>query len=202
MPADDVVAAESEEVENNANNQQQVDGVFEEPASMADDAKEDKVVVEPEITEDEAPLLPDGWVKGIDEASGNPYYYNSVTGESSWDLPSDDASKAVASTEQGNVAVESAAVDVDNLSNGEDDVPADDIAAAESEEMENNANSQQQNDGVLEEPTPVEETARPSLDESEKLPPGWSSSVDEASGNIFYYNDEGITSWDKPSIEG
>eukprot|EP00985_Skeletonema_marinoi_P007166 scaffold3133_cov108-Skeletonema_marinoi.AAC.1 len=47
--------------------------------------------------------------QGIDEAN------NSITGESSWDLPSDDASKAVASPEQGNVAVESAAVDVDNL---------------------------------------------------------------------------------------
>eukprot|EP00984_Skeletonema_dohrnii_P015033 scaffold6430_cov135-Skeletonema_dohrnii-CCMP3373.AAC.6 len=216
VPADDIGAAEAEEVENNANNQQQIDGVFEEPASMTDDANEspspevspmadhvteesvpaddahESLIVEPEITEDEAPLLPDGWVKGIDEASGNPYYYNSVTGESSWDLPS-------ASTEQGNVAVESAAVDVDNLSNGEDEVSADDIAAAETEEVENNANNQQQIDGVLEEPTPVEETVRPSSDE---LPPGWSSSVDEASGNIFYYNDEGITSWDKPSIEG
>jgi len=206
---DDVVVTETVEVEHDATVVEPspevspiADHVVEESVP-ADDANEDKVVVESEITEDEAPLLPDGWVKGIDEAGGNPYYYNSVTGESSWDFPSDDASKAVASTEQGNVAIESASVDIDNPSNGEDEVPADDIGAAESEEVENNANSQQQIDGVLEEPTPVEETVRPSSDESdEKLPPGWSSSVDEASGNIFYYNDEGITSWDKPSIEG
>ena len=68
----------------------------------------------------EAPPLPEGWAKGIDEASGNPYYYNSVTGESSWVLP-EDKSNAAASTEQGNVAVvESAVVDVDALINAEE----------------------------------------------------------------------------------
>ena len=34
------------------------------------------------------PVPPPGWERLLDEASGQPYYWNSATGESSWDLPS------------------------------------------------------------------------------------------------------------------
>ena len=31
--------------------------------------------------------LPDGWVEMLDEGSGQPYYYNDGTGETSWEPP-------------------------------------------------------------------------------------------------------------------
>jgi hypothetical protein len=36
---------------------------------------------------DDAPELPNGWSTAIDSASGNTYYYNAESGESSWEAP-------------------------------------------------------------------------------------------------------------------
>jgi len=45
------------------------------------------------------PELPDGWLAGVDEASGDTYYYNTVTETSQWDLPTKPATAAADSDE-------------------------------------------------------------------------------------------------------
>ena len=56
------------------------------------------VPTEADITEGEATegvtekvVLPEGWVEYLDEASGAPYYYNTVTAEQVWELPTESA---------------------------------------------------------------------------------------------------------------
>merc|ERR1711871_8540 len=45
--------------------------------------------------------LPEGWSKMVDPNSGQPYYYNSNTGESSWEKPAAPASEMQAQTSAG-----------------------------------------------------------------------------------------------------
>ncbi|KAL7431539.1 hypothetical protein ACHAXM_002719 [Skeletonema potamos] len=183
---DDSNVIETEEVAHDTVLQQpQVDEINDEQEAVLENSRSSE---EPVGVEDTCALsspeedLPAGWVSSIDETTGKTFYYNEETGVSTWERPS---------IEEANDALP------------EDELPVEDIAADEpnvikTDEMEHDANPWQI-DEVVEEPGLVEETIPISSDE---LPPGWSSSVDEASGKIFYYNEEGVSSWEKPSIEG
>ncbi|KAL7493711.1 hypothetical protein ACHAWT_002568 [Skeletonema menzelii] len=184
VPANDILADETvveiEEVEHDTTilEQLQNDGGVTDGPAPAVEEEEPSNVEETTAPEEQ---LPTGWASSIDETTGKTFYYNEETGESTWEKPSIHKSPG---------------------DSPEDEVPIHDVAAEGKDEVENDPNHRQEVDEVIEEPAPVEENVHHSSDESDELPPGWSSSVDEASGDIYYYNDEGKTSWDKPSIEG
>jgi hypothetical protein len=60
-------------------------------AADEDEEEEEEAPVEeeavPEAAGDDVEQLPEGWSKQFDEDSGSHYYFNEVTGESSWDPP-------------------------------------------------------------------------------------------------------------------
>jgi hypothetical protein len=51
-------------------------------------------------------------------------------------------------------------------------------------------------EGASEVPPPQSVTSPQSVSE---LPAGWQSATDPASGRIYYYNDKGESSWERPS---
>jgi len=135
----------------------------------SDEASETESVREKEKQEDYA--LPREWIEAVDESSGQTYYYNTVTQETSWEKPKIEGDESALEEDKSEVADEEpvseqrmgdGAVDVDNT------------------------------DGVIGNSLDVSQ---------DSLPKGWVEVVDEDSGNVYYYNSEtSETSWEKPSM--
>jgi len=102
--------------------------------------------------------LPLGWFAAVDEQSGDTYYCNETTGETTWDRPSS--------------------------------------SNKEVEEGVNSNNKEGVDDGTN------ENVNRPQdEDNDEDLPPGWFTAVDQDSGDTYYCNEAtGETTWDKPTM--
>eukprot|EP00526_Cylindrotheca_closterium_P004161 CAMPEP_0113637722 /NCGR_PEP_ID=MMETSP0017_2-20120614/19755_1 /TAXON_ID=2856 /ORGANISM="Cylindrotheca closterium" /LENGTH=4255 /DNA_ID=CAMNT_0000548783 /DNA_START=113 /DNA_END=12880 /DNA_ORIENTATION=+ /assembly_acc=CAM_ASM_000147 len=139
----------------------------------SDDDQEDVVVDEiPSTTEDE---LPADWIEAVDESSGQTYYYNTVTQETSWEKPSS------AADELGEVAD-------DHIETEENH---DDADAGDADEADDDAEEEDQEDAVVDETPPTTE---------DELPADWIEAIDESSGQTYYYNTvTQETSWEKPS---
>ena len=69
---------------------------WEKPSKPADeriDANDDQnmrddwVDVKGPMPEDDAPVLPHGWVESTDPSSGETFYWNENTNETSWEFP-------------------------------------------------------------------------------------------------------------------
>mmetsp|Transcript_11079 Transcript_11079/g.30605 ORF Transcript_11079/g.30605 Transcript_11079/m.30605 type:complete len:1124 (+) Transcript_11079:3-3374(+) len=116
--------------------------------------------------------LPSEWVEMTDPASGKPYFYNTVSNETSWERPAvvveEPSLKEDAAEEAENELQE--APETDHELQG-------DIGLSHGEELE------------------------PSEEHTE-LPAGWTEAIDPTQGQRYYYNEQtGETSWDRPSFE-
>jgi len=124
--------------------------------------------VEPKDSSEQLDLLPSGWAEATVPESGELYYYNSVTGESSYDRP-----KFVSSPSSAENPVGGEPEFIDEPSSSTDPRVAETTTIAE---------------------VPLNVVGH------EEIPPGWSKIVDEASGQIYFYNEEtGETAWEPPS---
>lgn len=134
--------------------------------------------------------LPDDWQESLDPASGNPFYYNSKTGESSWTRPAaPEPAPATSSSAQPAAASSQAATQAGGLAEGwtEHVDPGSGktfyykVATGETSWTKPEAPQEQ---------TPAESSA-PASD--------WAEHVDPGTGNTFYYNAKtGETSWTNP----
>jgi hypothetical protein len=122
-------------------------------------------------------ILPPNWEIAIDPDHGDKFYYNNVTGETSWTKPVanilDDSfgdeisAPPLQVTKDGDVAM------------GENGVESSDMALTLGKYEENSLN------GALESPSP--------------LPEYWTEACDPSSGEIYYYNTlTQVTSWTRP----
>jgi len=115
--------------------------------------------------------LLDGWVEVIDSSSGNCYWYNNETQETTWEKPSKH---------------------VDDEGTGEPDKNDDGNMRDDWVDVHDPLTENDTVDNVEYRSNVARESLKP-------LPPGWVESIDQASGKIFYWNEStGETSWDRP----
>lgn len=119
--------------------------------------------------EEKVPGVSSEWVAVTDEASGQTYYYNNVTQETSWEQPQK------GSQEPEDTPGERAA---DNTML---------ILGARTDEPESTSTSIEAS------------TENVAIEEVEDLPNAWVATLDESSGQTYYYNTiTQETSWEKP----
>merc|ERR1712238_447997 len=147
--------------------------------------------------------LPDGWVEQEDPSSGQIYFYNSTTGETCWDRPSNKEEVEGDSLDRLNGTEDPYDEDDDNeteggASNASNNLP--DGRMEQEDPLNENFN------GVEEGPSRNNNDDDSKDDEEEKeendettddLPDGWTEAKDPTNGQIYYYNStSGVTSWD------
>jgi hypothetical protein len=150
-------------------------------AEEADDPNQEQI--EGDLN-DNGDLL-DGWVEVVDPTSGDCYWYNHETQETTWEKPS----KPVDVVNE--VAYEGDEIDSDG------------------KEVAVNVDDNIRDDWVdvdVQDPIPEDETdySRDGDDEVDQqtldLPDGWVESVDPSSGETFYWNENtNKTSWERPT---
>ncbi|KAL7561967.1 hypothetical protein ACA910_022522 [Epithemia clementina (nom. ined.)] len=150
-----------------------------------------------------ADCLPYGWSEAQDPTSGRTYFYNSETGQTSWERPTsesvkneDEADDSIAPPHGRTVTDNKQSVDADQPSIN-NSAPADEGASP----LEIDATSGQEQKFNL----PQSELApdagdRPNEDTQKTgLPAGWVEALDPVHGQTYYYNSEtGETSWQHP----
>ncbi|KAG7359509.1 WW domain containing protein [Nitzschia inconspicua] len=137
--------------------------------------------------------LPDGWVDLVDPSTNQRYFYNSVTGETSWDRPTARPSGEILlnDTETEDATIEEAS-------------PQGDAEPEISVKADTDTN---ENDGLYDADQSPESTkdAAEQVDDDnvnydETLPGGWEDLVDPSTNQRYFYNSvTGETSWDQPT---
>jgi pre-mRNA-processing factor 40 len=118
--------------------------------------------------------LPDGWSENVDPASGNRFYYNATTGETSWERPKPAVAGGLPAGWAEHLDAASGRTFYYNAGTGE--------------------TSWEKPGGSYAMPG-----ASSTNDASGGLPEGWAEHLDPSSGKTFYYKAAtGETSWDKP----
>jgi len=155
---------------------------------LSSSLKEAELVPEYEtsVNESDACVLPAGWVESTDPNTKTQYYYNKITGETSWDKP----------IEENIVDEQINSLSNDVTKNGASTELLDD-------EEEEASESEQTNSSTKMDTIEPKEHAIETTPETTPLPPGWIEVIDESSGMPYYSNEsEGVTTWEKPTSSG
>ena len=189
------VELETEVAQTTGSHVEEEDGVIVQPAQ--EDAQPLQSHQDSDAEVPTNPDLPENWVSVNDPASGKIYYYNSVTNETSWEPPKAcNSSVPEANADEVGVEAEMARQDSGVLVNEAEDDEIDQIQE-DWTEVDHPADVP---DGVSGE-LPNEDLASDIPSSNEPLPDGWVETVDQSSGNTYYYNEvTEETSWDRPTV--
>jgi outer membrane protein assembly factor BamB len=157
--------------------------------------------------------LPDGWVMVEDPQSGEMYYFNDATGETSWELPTEAQSeepneaeyeKQTALLDETKHETTCAADHNEPLS----ELPSGWEAVVDATSGETYYFNEETGETAWDPPTitgPGEVVASPSAAQppqpaTSDLPDGWRLVVDDGSGEEYYVNDiDNTTCWERPT---
>ena len=138
--------------------------------------------------------LPAGWVEVTEPTSGNIYYYNEITAESSWEKPTHtEGDNEDTLARASDLPVDSG---ISEEARDSSKVPlTEDVIDASKQGLGPEAAVHEASQEVPVQDFPVSEEVL------SELPPGWTEAVDPTSGNAYYVNSaDGSTSWERPSI--
>ncbi|CAB9511698.1 transport protein SEC16B [Seminavis robusta] len=186
-------------------------GTSEGPADEVLDTTPDKTV-EQDIA---PPSLPSGWVEVKDEGSGDVYFYNEVTQESSWERPEQpqgepEPAPSDSAPRDGSLAEHDRTEPQADAGAASSSIDRDEPAIEAMDQVATAAPSQAQ-DPVGEADVLVEQTPSDAIQDGyaaddtapqSSLPPGWSEAVDPSTGTTYYFNHtDNTTSWERPMPE-
>lgn len=157
--------------------------------------------------------LPPNWIELQDPDSGETYYANEVTGESSWDRPAN----------RQPVGVQSVAGTIDDNDNDDDeddnDLPPDWIALEDADSGDTYYLNQVTMATTWDKPckenghgasvaSEMDQNSQQASDNDSSadatndniLPPGWEPVLDPSSGDYYYAHESGETQWDRPEF--
>jgi hypothetical protein len=138
--------------------------------------EESKATEGPTSEKSNGTLLPEGWMLCTDPNSGQAYYFNESTGESSWDRPVEPDDETVGGTTTGANVTHDPASSVQTKRV---------VAEKDSNQLSDNVNGS--------EIVPTHTSSNMSL------PDGWIKVDDPSSGGTYYYNESsGETTWERP----
>jgi WW domain len=159
--------------------------------------------------------LPEGWQELVDEASGQVYYYHAENGATTWELPVEQmpdasisdgevmftGSPAVMDRESSVVSPQGSESESPGASLAVDLEPVDSVGEVQvADAFPGNSGAPEMSctDAAAEmsyvDAAPVELP--------EALPEGWIEALDEATGQVYYYNAaHNTTSWERPTAE-
>lgn len=133
----------------------------------------------------------DDWTEHVDPGSGNPYYYNAKTGETSWTKPAQAAAANPVAQAAEPVAAGLADGWTEHLDAASGRTYYYNASTGETSwerPAQTSQQQQQQTPVAVSEPSPA------------GLPEGWTEHLDPGSGRTYYYNaSTGVTSWDRPA---
>ncbi|KAL7540536.1 hypothetical protein ACHAXR_010196 [Thalassiosira sp. AJA248-18] len=172
-------------------------------------------------TDDGQLPLPEGWIESMDPTTGNIYYYNEVTGVSSWERPVVENDKKGLVNDEEDEPSSSGDLDLLQVNNEEEVIEKDDgggTAADDSkppdeptspgsfEETESlpAAAAPQEGRAAAAKPSDAADTTTAATNNIiEPLPPlpkGWAETTDPTSRKVYYYHEESNECvWDRPS---
>ena len=146
------------------------------------------------------------WSETLDPTSGEKYYYNETTGETSWEKPTpilqtSDANGDAGETPTNDDSPNEKSISENNRSDGT--APSNDGASLQQVVPSNVENMPNEGGKVMSENLGSDQLQMPERtredNEEHHLPPGWTITVDPSTGSTYYYNVETEeTSWDPP----
>ena len=131
-------------------------------------------------------ILPPGWIELFDESTGQHYFFHENDNITSWEKPSLEGTTNIVERtieergESGSSEISDAII---RTSEPSDHSPSKEIGTQRFKTEESEA--------ILEDTTTAPTTAG-------TLPDGWTELIDPSSGEIYYLNEDGTASWDKP----
>ncbi len=146
-----------------------------------------------EASDDGLLPLPGGWQKLVDPNTAEVYFYNELSGATSWTIPEPSLTEVLGELKQGIEEVV-AANTLERVINAADDSLVLGQAFGQTELDEVNERSKAKAPRMTIRSVPQE-----SNDKS--LPEGWMQGTDPSSGETYYFNEStGESSWDRPAI--